>query len=354
MRIGKVACWLLRIPFTFPLVKEEQHALANFIEIETDDGLKGHALSTYPLKYGIREFINREVAPVARGMDALRPEEVRTRVFWATARKYFMGAWNNAASLIDIALWDIRGKALGQPVWKLLGGAHPRLPAYVTFGLPRYSTDELVEVARMLVADGHTRLKMVVAAGTDRTDEILGEPSDADIVRDAERVRALREAVGPSIEIMIDANKGATLPQAVKLAKLCEPYDLAWFEDPVRQGDGDPVPAQHDEPQAGEGAGRPCLERVDEQLHERGDGVPHRDVPPLDELDPVRRVVPPARVGQHDGAPRGERPEDVPHREVEAERRERQHPVVRADAEAPVDVDDRVEGLPGHGAALRA
>jgi L-alanine-DL-glutamate epimerase-like enolase superfamily enzyme len=167
----------------------------------------------------------------------MRPEDVRTRLFWATARKYFMGAWNNAASLIDIALWDIRGKALGQPVWKLLGGAHPRLPAYVTFGLPRYSTDELVEVARMLVAEGHTRLKMVVAAGTDRTDEILGEPTDADIVRDAERVRALREAVGPSIEIMIDANKGATLPQAVKLAKLCEPYDLAWFEDPVRQGD---------------------------------------------------------------------------------------------------------------------
>ena len=237
MRIGKVACWLLRIPFTFPLVKEEQHALANFVEIETDDGLKGHALSTYPLRYGIREFINREVAPVVRGMDALRPEEVRTRVFWATARKYFMGAWNCAMSLVDVALWDIKGKATGQPVWKLLGGAHAKLPAYITFGLPRYSIEELIEVARMLVKDGQTSLKMVVAAGSHEYDEILGQPTDASILQDAERVRALREAVGPRIELMMDANKGATFAQALKLAKLCEPYNLTWFEDPVLQGD---------------------------------------------------------------------------------------------------------------------
>jgi L-alanine-DL-glutamate epimerase-like enolase superfamily enzyme len=237
VKIGNVTCWLLRIPFTFPLVKEEQHALANFVEVETDDGLKGHALSTFPLKYGIREFINREVAPVARGMDALRPEELRTRVFWATARKYFMGAWNCAMSLVDVALWDIKGKAAGQPVWKLLGGAHAKLPAYITFGLPRYSIEELIEVARMLIKDGQTSLKMVVAAGSHEHDEILGQPTDASILQDAERVRALREAVGPKIELMMDANKGATFAQALKLAKLCEPYNLTWFEDPVLQGD---------------------------------------------------------------------------------------------------------------------
>src|SRR5260221_4615356 len=90
MKIRKVTCWVLRIPFTFPLVNEQQHALANFIEIETDDGLKGHALSTYPLKYGIRDFINREAAPAIEGMDALRAEEIRTKLFWATARKHFM------------------------------------------------------------------------------------------------------------------------------------------------------------------------------------------------------------------------------------------------------------------------
>jgi len=237
MKIGKITCWVLRVPFTFPLVKEQQHALLNFVEVETDDGLKGHSASTYPLRHGIREFINREAAPVIVGMDALRPEEVRNRLFWATARKYFQGAWNCAASLIDIALWDVKGKALKQPVWKLLGGAHAELPAYITFGLPRYSIDELIEVARMLIKGGQTRLKMVVAKGSNPYDEILGQPTDADIVQDAARVAALREAVGPKIELMMDANKGATYAQALRLAKLCEPYNLTWFEDPVLQAD---------------------------------------------------------------------------------------------------------------------
>jgi L-alanine-DL-glutamate epimerase-like enolase superfamily enzyme len=237
MKIGKITCWVLRVPFTFPLVEAPQHALLNFVEVETDDGLKGHSASTYPLRHGIREFINREAAPVLVGMDALRPEEVRNRLFWATARKYFQGAWNCAASLIDIALWDVKGKALKQPVWKLLGGAHAELPAYITFGLPRYSVDELIEVARMLIAQGQTRLKMVVAKGTNPYDEILGQPNDADIVQDAARVAALRDAVGPKIELMMDANKGATYAQALRLAKLCEPYHLTWFEDPVLQAD---------------------------------------------------------------------------------------------------------------------
>lgn len=237
MKIRRVQCWLLRIPFHFPLVREEQHAMANFVEIETDDGIKGHAMSTYPMRFGVREYINREAAPVVQGMDAMRPEEIRNRVFWATARKYFHGAWNCAMSLIDIALWDVRGKALGQPIWKLLGGAHAQVPAYITFGLPRYSIDELIEVARMLIRDGQRSLKMVVAKGTNPYDEILGEPTDADILQDAKRVAALREAVGPDIELMMDANKGATYAQALKLAKLCEPCNLAWFEDPVLQGD---------------------------------------------------------------------------------------------------------------------
>ena len=86
----------------WPEGHEPEDDLHTLVEIETDEGHRGHALSTYPLKHGIREFINREAAPVLEGLDAMRPEEVRRRLFWATARKYFMGAWNNAASLIDV------------------------------------------------------------------------------------------------------------------------------------------------------------------------------------------------------------------------------------------------------------
>ena len=80
MKIERVQCWLLRIPFHFPLVREEQYAMANFVEIETDDGIKGHAMSTYPMRFGVREYINREAAPVVQGMDPMRTEEIRNKV----------------------------------------------------------------------------------------------------------------------------------------------------------------------------------------------------------------------------------------------------------------------------------
>ena len=112
-----------------------------------------------------------------------------------------------------------------------------KLPGWIAAYLDRGKPPELIEVARMLIKDGQTSLKMVVAAGSHEYDEILGQPTDASILEDANRVRALREAVGPKIELMMDANKGATFAQALKLAQLCEPYNLTWFEDPVLQGD---------------------------------------------------------------------------------------------------------------------
>jgi len=237
MKIGKVTCWLLRIPHLLPLAKQQHHTLYNFVEIETDDGIKGHAMALYPLKHGIRDFINREAGAAIEGMDAMRTEEIRTRLLWSTSGKHFHGAWNCAASLIDIALWDVKGQALNQPIWKLLGGARSEVPAYVTFGLSRYRTEELIEVARTLVSDGHTGLKMVVAAGPHFYDDIRRPATDASISEDAARVGALREALGSTIDIIIDANKSASFAQALKLAKACEPYNLTWFEDAVQQGD---------------------------------------------------------------------------------------------------------------------
>lgn len=242
MKISKVTCWVLRSPVTFPLLKETFRE-CEFVEIETDNGLTGHAMSAYAMRYGIRDFINREVAPTIIGMDPMRIEDVRTTLFWALAQKHFMGAWSCSASLIDIALWDIKGKATGQPVWKLLGGAHSRIPTYITFGLAQYSQEELVEVAKMLVADGQDKLKMVVGTGekqyewANRYEWLYGQATEENIIRDAERVGAVREAVGDKVALMIDANMGLSYTQALRLAKLVEPYNLTWFEDPLLQSD---------------------------------------------------------------------------------------------------------------------
>ncbi len=237
MKIARTTAHTLRVPYQFPLIKETQHALVTFVEIETDDGLKGHAFSAYPLRFSISDFINREAGPTIAGMDPMRPEAVRTTLYWKLANKHYMGTWSCAASMIDVALWDIRGKSAKQPIWKLMGGAREKCPIYITWGLPRYSREELVETAKQLIAEGHTQLKMAIAAGSNPTSHMYGEPTDDDILEDAARIRHVRDALGDKVTLMIDANKNAKLPQAMRLAKLVEPCNLAWFEDPVQKAD---------------------------------------------------------------------------------------------------------------------
>ena len=237
MKIAKTTAHTLRVPYQFPLIKQTQHALTTFVEIETDDGLIGHAFSVYPQRYSVSDLINREVAPVIAGLDPMRPEQVRTTLFWKIANKHFMGIWSMAASMIDVAVWDVRGKALKQPIWKLMGGAREKCPIYITWGLPVYSRDELVESAKLFIADGHTQLKMAIAASSNPTDHMYGEPTDDDILEDIARIRHVRKALGDKVTLMVDANKNANLPQAIRVAKSVEDCNLAWFEDPVLKAD---------------------------------------------------------------------------------------------------------------------
>jgi L-alanine-DL-glutamate epimerase-like enolase superfamily enzyme len=237
MKIARTTAHTLRVPYKFPLIKDTQHALVTFVEVETDDGLKGHAFASYPLRWSIAELINREAADCISGMDPLRTDAVRTAMYVRLSNKYYMGVWSLAASLIDIALWDIKGKLFKQPIWTLLGGAREKCPIYITFGLPRYSRDELVEVAKQLIAQGHTQLKVAIAAGANPANHMYGEPTDDDILEDAARIHHLRDAIGDKPTLMMDANKNAKLTQAIKLARLVEPCNMAWFEDPVLQAD---------------------------------------------------------------------------------------------------------------------
>jgi L-alanine-DL-glutamate epimerase-like enolase superfamily enzyme len=237
MKIARTTAHTLRVPYQFPLIKETQHTLVTFVEIETDDGLKGHAFSAYPLRFSISDFINREAGPAIAGMDPLRPEAVRSTLYWRLSNKHYMGTWSCAASMIDVALWDIKGKGLKQPIWKLLGGAREKCPVYITWGLPRYSREELVEAAKLMIAEGHTQLKMAIAAGKDPAAHMYGEPTDDDILEDAARIRHVREKLGDKVTLMIDANKNARLPQAIRLAQLVADCKLAWFEDPVLKAD---------------------------------------------------------------------------------------------------------------------
>ena len=127
-----------------------------------------------------------------------------------------------AMSAIDIALWDLKGKAIGRPVHALLGGAlRQRVPAYVTGFYYRDGErpDDLVREAALYLEHGYRTVKVKVGGLTPEAD--------------AERVGLIRKAVGKDVAIMLDANQGWDLPTAVRAAQLCAPHDIFWLEDPM-------------------------------------------------------------------------------------------------------------------------
>lgn len=189
-----------------------------------------------------REFLNQQVAPAVIGMDPLRHERVWSFLLEKFNRRALGGVWSMGVSAIDLALWDLKGKKHGVPVSELLGGRFEAVPAYVTFGVPEYSREQLVQVARQMVDQGHKTLKIVV--GVPRKSAETG-PSNASRARamweqaeeDAERVRLVRAEVGPGIGIMLDANCLFTLAEAKYLVSLVEPYAITWLEEPIRRND---------------------------------------------------------------------------------------------------------------------
>jgi L-alanine-DL-glutamate epimerase-like enolase superfamily enzyme len=123
-------------------------------------------------------------------------------------------------SALDGALWDAYGKATGQPLFRLLGGARTEIAAYHSGGLwLSYSKHDLVEEAGRFVSDGFRAMKMRVGSGD----------LDADIAR----VRLVRETIGPSVRLMADANQGLSESEAIRLGRHLEEFDLAWFEEPL-------------------------------------------------------------------------------------------------------------------------
>lgn len=225
LKITEVRATLHRVPVEVPLLQEKIVTAIVFVAVETDAGVAGYGLTRGSQRFAVREFINREAAPFLRGKNPLETERVWSQLYKQFNPRAQTGMWSSAVSAIDIALWDIKGKHYKEPVWRLLGGAQNPVPAYVTFGLRHYSQEQLVEVARQLVAQGEKRLKMVVAV----------DPENPKA--DAARVRAVREAVGDDVELMIDANYLFSFNRALELCRLVEPFGITWFEEPVYQND---------------------------------------------------------------------------------------------------------------------
>jgi L-alanine-DL-glutamate epimerase-like enolase superfamily enzyme len=131
-----------------------------------------------------------------------------------------------ALTAIDVALWDIRGKALGQPLARLLGGLRERVPAYASGAWMRTSpTDKVLEAAAALVKKGYRRMKTQMAVdGLTPAQEV-------------ERIRLVREAVGPDVALMVDINQRWSVQEAISIGRRVEDLDLGWLEDVTAAND---------------------------------------------------------------------------------------------------------------------
>jgi L-alanine-DL-glutamate epimerase-like enolase superfamily enzyme len=204
--------------------REEQKEFV-FCEVQTDRGASGFGLTGHFLARSVVEALHSYFLPLVKGMDPRDIEAIHHKVWWKLNPRAMTGVISSALSCLDIACWDIAGKLAGRTVAELLGGHRRTVPAYVTFGFPQYDREQLAEAARLHVERGFKALKLVVAVDNGGWRE------------DARRVRSVREAVGPDIDLMIDANYLFNPVEAGMLCREIEELNITWFEEPLHQND---------------------------------------------------------------------------------------------------------------------
>lgn len=237
-QITRVKATPLNIPLRFVAggVQRQTSLSACYVEVETAEGVIGHGLTAITEEEVVGQVIDAVAGPAILGMDAMAHEAVWDRLYWLLCPRGQTGYGMHAVAAIDVALWDIKGKVLGQPVWRLLGGARNRVPLYATFGFGFLDREALAESARACLEQGFTDLKMVVGHGAmQRRDE--PRPLGAVIREDAERVRIVRDAIGAEAGLYIDANCSLDAFHAGKLARAVAECDLGFFEEPISRND---------------------------------------------------------------------------------------------------------------------
>ncbi|MGH8141517.1 MAG: mandelate racemase/muconate lactonizing enzyme family protein [Steroidobacteraceae bacterium] len=221
--------------FDYGGVKKTMGGSACYVEIETENGTIGNGITAIVDTNAVAYIINTAAARALIGMDALRNEEIWNRLYWMLAPRGQTGLAGHVMSSLDIAVWDIKGKALGVPVATLLGGARAKVPVYATFGPANFAIDELVAVATAMKAQGIVNLKMVV--GNSAIEARHDAAMDTIIEEDIRRVAAVRKAVGDDVNLMVDGNCGFDLPGAERLVRGLMPYRITFFEEPLAQND---------------------------------------------------------------------------------------------------------------------
>jgi len=226
--VDDVTAELFRIPLPEVLTDSTHGAMAAFelvtVRVRDADGAEGVGY-TYTVGHhgrAIRATL-ADIAELVRGADADRVEKLWRELWWKLHYGGRGGAFVLALSAFDTALWDLKANRAGLPLWRLLGGYEPAVPAYaggIDLALP---LDRLLAHTDENLARGFRAIKMKV-----------GRPELAD---DVARVTAMRRHLGDGFPLMVDANMAWTVDQAIRAARALAPTDPLWLEEPIPPDD---------------------------------------------------------------------------------------------------------------------
>src|SRR6266404_8925586 len=234
MKIASLETGIVLLPNDEPLGGFSENPNAKnpivTLRLRSDDGIEGLGVCYFggALTRTLRHAVD-ELGALTVGEDPLRVEAIARKLRDAAGSSGPAGILMMAMSAIDVALWDIKGKALGQPLWKLLGGGRDRIATYASGALRRgLKLDEAVTAAGRLREKGYRQTKMQ-----------LGLPGATSPSREVEQARLIREAVGPDMDLMCDINQRWRPEQAIDIGRRVEDagVGLFWLEDVTTHDD---------------------------------------------------------------------------------------------------------------------
>jgi len=243
MKITKVECIPLIFPYEEPIydaIFKAAHRQALLVKVYTDEGVWGIGEAASfggPLSSTV-EVIEKELAPRIIGEDPFAVERIWRKCYYMSWQHGRGGIVICALSGIDLALWDIIGKATKTPLYKLLGGYSNKIRAYASGGFYKRGkgTKEIANEMKSYVDSGYTAVKMKV--GRNRTAmnplEVMPDPDFYyDVEEDLERVEAVRNAIGKKTRLLVDANAAWDLQTAMKMGKEFDKLGVYLMEEPV-------------------------------------------------------------------------------------------------------------------------
>ncbi|MDA4130627.1 MAG: mandelate racemase/muconate lactonizing enzyme family protein [Thaumarchaeota archaeon] len=202
---------------------DSMHVVQSFrtsaIEIVTDEGITGIAPFGFYGFEATKAIIETELKPEILGENPLDHERIWEKMYWQTVYYGRKGVAIYAMGVIDTAIWDLKGKILNVPCYRLLGGFGKRVPVYRTgfdFGLGQA---ELVKFHQSSVEKGFPAVKMKVGRRDDQ--------------EDIDRVKAVRDGIGFKTKLLVDANQGWSVSQAKRMARKLERFEVFWLEEPT-------------------------------------------------------------------------------------------------------------------------